>query len=687
MAEESIKIYTHQRGGQERFVRSNVDVCFFGGVLNPQPITSLIATPNGFISMGEVKEGDIICNPNGGTQYVNYVVDKGYLNCVEFTLDDGRKVQGALSHRWVIMDECNQILDLMSSDIIGNLNCNCPLYIPTTSFDKCKEDKVAIQSYKYIGNYHCKCINVSDEEHTYLTDGHVITRNCGKTAGAILSVAEWSKIPTFRGVFTRRNLGDAKAGGGVVDEFKFFYGDMISSKVSESPRITFPSGAYVDITHISNENPEQLMERVKGWQYDLVSMEELTSYEWSTFNTIITRNRGKAGIGSKIRATTNPKRNHWVRTFIDDYIGFDGLIKPDWDGKIRYFYIYGETEKEVAWGDTKEEVYLKCKKSIDAKLKALNKKETIFTYDNFIKSFTFYLGNMAENTASIANNKDYVGSVAAAGGKQGQILLEGNWNIVMEDENVPFPYNIVSEVFNNDPMTNGSMWITCDLADYGTDNFIAIVWNGLHVIDIRIIQKSTPRLNADRLKELAMIHGIGESHIIFDANNGMYILDYIPNAKPYLSIKQSAGEEMFVGFNLKDCCALRLEKIIKSGMLSFDPKIANMRYIHTKNKSDISLAQEFIEECSVVRFKELPTGKKRLFGKKEMNASLGKGRSMDVFDPILMRMMPLLEFKHGDELSATAEFREEKKRTNYWDDEFNEFAGDPDNSYLYSQSI
>jgi hypothetical protein len=37
-----------------------------------------------------------------------------------------------------------------------------------------------------------------------------------------------------------------------------------------------------------------------------------------------------------------------------------------------------------------------------------------------------------------------------------------------------------------------------------------------------------------------------------------------------------------------------------------------------------------------------------------MNKNLGKGRSMDLLDPISMRMFPVLDCAYGDELCKTA---------------------------------
>lgn len=516
-----------------------------------------------------------------------------------------------------------------------------------------------IVCYERLGKTHMKCIKVSNEDELYLTDNFVVTHN---TFGAILTVAEWSKIPQFRAVFTRRNLQDTKAGGGMADEFQNIYGDSVQVKLADSPRITFPSGAFVDITHIADENPAKLMERVKGWQYDMVYMDELTSYQWSTFNTIITRNRGSAGIGSKIRGTTNPKRNHWLRVFLKPYIGYDGFIRPDMDRKVMYFFIEGETVQSVVWGETKEEVYQKCKVSIDRKLKAVNKGAIKFTYENLIKSFSFILGNISENIASLGANKDYIGSVAASGGKRGQILLEGNWNVDEDDDSeAPIPTTVARESFLVDPQRNGDRWVTVDLADYGTDNLVAIAWDGLHIIDIMILGRTTPRMNADKILLFATKWDVADSHIIFDGTNGRYINDYIPDAIPFVSFSASCGMYARSAALLKDECYLRLKYLLNNGMISWDDEVATRRYYHQKMKEEISIQTEFIEECAVVRFKDQPSGKKRLLNKKEMNQMLGKGRSMDLLDPIAYRMYPLLEYQYGEELIKTAVFEEPKK--------------------------
>lgn len=450
----------------------------------------------------------------------------------------------------------------------------------------------------------------------------------------------------------------------MTDDFKVAYGSHIEIKTTDPPRVRFPSGAFVDFRQINDENIRKVTETWKGAQYDLIYMDELTSYEFSTFKYLLSRNRGKGKWSGKFRGTTNPERDCWVRTFIDYYIGADGQIRHDRDGVVRYFYLQGETVKDVVWGDSKEEVYAKCKADIDRKIKSLGGD---FTYKNLIKSFTFYLGKMSENKASIGNNMDYAGSVAAVGGRQAQQLIEGNWNISLKgEEEAPIPYNLAESVFNTDPQMNNDKWITSDLADTGEDNTVILVWNGLHIIDFMILCTSTPRMNADKIKTLAEMHDIPDSHIIFDGVRAVYINDYIEDAIPFISYRKAMGKYWRMYYNLKDECYARLVEIIKRGMLSFEDRIADSIYTHKGINNPIMIKTEFIEECSVVRFKEMPGGKKSLLNKKEMNRMLGKNRSMDLLDPIAMRMLPLLEYEYGQELIMTAVQQKEESDEVYY---------------------
>lgn len=481
--------------------------------------------------------------------------------------------------------------------------------------------------------------------------------NCGKTMGAVLATVEPSLDPNWRGLFLRNNLQDIKSGGALLDTFREVYGNTITITTAQDPRITFPSGAYVDITHTNDQRVEVLDQRFKGRQYDMIYFDEATGFQWSTFTTIASRNRGKSAYAGKIMMTTNPEREHWLRDFLDWYIGPDGFIIEERSGMVRYFYMMGSTVKDVVFGNSKEEVYRICKMDIDRKL------DKIYGYGRgrenwmqMIKSFTFLLGRMSENTDSLQNNEGYIGTIAMAGGAEASKKLEGNWNASSKDEeDVVVTYDEASSVFTNDDQVNGDKWITVDLADSGTNNFLQVAWDGLHIIDIDIAPFTTPRENAQRSMRFANKHNIGYKHIIYDAIRGRYFSDYIREAIPYESYRAPIGVNALQFVKLKDCCYGKLVYLIKHNLISCADDVAKRKYINAavKNSTELTVENEFVEEARVVRWVDAPNGKIRLMTKKEMNAKLGKGRSMDLMDNCSMRMYPLLNIPDGYELENT----------------------------------
>lgn len=546
-------------------------------------------------------------------------------------------------------------IGIKTDDIIFSSNKHWGRYNKSRNTTRCygrTNDHTRIISIKKVRRAECQCILIDDDKHLYITDDYIVTHN---SYALVLAMAEPLLTDSrFRALISRRSLQNQKAGGGFVDKFKDIFGEYCNIKESDNPRITFDSGAFCDLTYIDDSDMKKLRERAKGWEYDMICVDEMTEMSFECFFYIMTRNRGSSStFTGKMRATLNPKRSHWSRKFLDWYIGLDGFIRPERNGIVRFFYINGDSVDDVVWGSTKEEVYRKCRIDIDRKLEAFG---GTASYTNLIKSFVFYQGKISENTTMLGKNLDYLGSVAASGGKMAQALLEGNFNVdPEEDTQRAIKSDAARRVFVEDPMENGEKWITVDLADYGTDNLVALVWNGFHIYDKMILMHSTPRDNALNVKSLALEHNIDESHVIFDGTSGRYFNDYLPEAICYISRKKSYGMYSNQAPYLKDMCYLRLAKMINAGRLTISEEVAKSVYTHTNLNHTVTFQEEFLEECAVVNFNRLSNGSKRLDTKKEMNARLGKGRSMDLLDPCAMRMLPCAEYAYGDEMNVEYE--------------------------------
>ena len=483
----------------------------------------------------------------------------------------------------------------------------------------------------------------------------------GKSFAAVLACGELMMDGNFRGVCLRNNIDDLRAGGGMLDIFSEVYGRNVKIVKSDNPRVEFiPTGSVVEVTHVADQTREKVEQRFKGRQLDWVYFDEGTGFTWETFVTIATRNRGKTGKSPQILITTNPKRKHWLRKMVDWYIGEDGCVRDDREGKVRYFFVDGTTVEDLVWGSTKEEVYAKCKVTIDRLLKGAYGRMAIplDAWKGFIKSFVYYQGRMAENVENLERNAGYLGSVAMAGGANALNYIEGNWNADPDDErDMLLTFRTAEAVLRNDPQRNGDRWVTADLADTGTDNFVALAWDGFHVIGALVLGVSTPRENAERLRIFAREHDVAERHIIFDAMRGRYINDYIPDAVPFESYRAPMGLYAREYLKLKDECYGKLVYMLQNGGISIAPDVARSVYAHQRLTERLTFATEFTEECRVVRFVDVQSGKRRLMTKKEMNKELGRGRSMDVLDPFAMRMLPVLDRPNGEEMTYSPSSR------------------------------
>lgn len=663
------KIVKPQEGFQMNFCSSSVDVVWGGGNLGggkEQPLDSHVLTPEGFVEMRYIKVGSRVTTPFDGIANVIAVFPQGIKDVYELVLSDGRKCECGLEHLWTVytkrpnsfrpLNGIEGSITVPTKYLIENIKKGQEFFIPNAKlvdnyYNSLHIDEIVtrIESINKVRKAECQCILIDDERHLYITDDYIVTHN---SYALVLSMAEPLLTDgRFRGLISRKSLQNQKAGGGFVDKFKDIFGEYCSIKESDNPRISFDSGAFCDLTYIDDSDMKKLRERAKGWEYDLIAVDEMTEMSFECFFYIMTRNRGSSKtFTGKMRATLNPKRSHWSRTFLDWYIGHDGFIIPERNGVVRYFYINGDSVNDVVWGRSKEDVYRKCRIDIDRKLQAFGGEAT---YNNLIKSFVFYQGKISENKSMLGNNLDYIGSVAASGGRMAQALLEGNFNVDPdEDAQRAIKSDAARRVFLEDPATNGEMWITVDLADYGSDNLVALVWNGFHVIDKLVLTHTTPRDNALNVKTLAQDHKIAEAHIIFDGTSGRYFNDYIPDAICYISRRKSFGIYKNQAPTLKDLCYLRLTKMINAGRLTFDEEVAQSIYRHNNLNHSITIQDEFLDECSVVNFNRMPNGGRRLDTKKEMNAKLGKGRSMDLLDPCAMRMLPCVDLPYGDEING-----------------------------------
>lgn len=233
-------------------------------------------------------------------------------------------------------------------------------------------------------------------------------------------------------------------------------------KKTPKPSFIFPSGAKVVFDHLERYTDAL---SYQGSQIVFVGFDELTHFDEDVFWYMLSRNRSDSGIPGYIRATTNPDPDSWVRTFIDWWIGPDGLAIPERSGKIRWFI---RINGEVHWGDSRlellryqfdgditavdkthamaEELFIPdpndSKKQIinmpgkDGVLYVITVTKQFFQwkdgeYRELLppKSVTFICSTLQDNAILMKNDPSYLANLKSLPLVEQERLLGGNWNI------------------------------------------------------------------------------------------------------------------------------------------------------------------------------------------------------------------------------------------------------------------
>ncbi len=485
----------------------------------------------------------------------------------------------------------------------------------------------------------------------------------GKTFGIILSLAPYVNMPDFRALFFRRTLGEVGAVGGMVDEIKKVY-DFKRITESKIPEMEFDSGAKIMLSHLANEDPSYLRERMRGYQSEFIFLDEGTSYKFSTFTYLLSRNRGSSGISGKFRVAYNPKRSHWTRKFVDWYIGSDGYPIPERNGAVRFFFIKNESDVEqVVWGNTKEEVYEGAKSRID---KLVEKSKGNSTYEDFIKSFVFYSDDIYSNKIFLKKNPTYVASLASLGDTVTAQLLLNNHNVDEDDyTKLSVTQEEIQGIFKNDANDEGAYTITADIALGGKDNFVAMVWKGLHAVDMVYMEKCNASQALGAIRRFQNTYLIPDGRVVFDGISigefigGMY--GVISGAVSFKAQAKPLGKGKHNYQNLKTQCADKLATLIKQGLLTMSPKVANMIYTSQHLNGAMMVKDVLLDEFRALRFDEVESsGKMKLIQKDEQKDILS-GRSPDILDNIIYLCYFYLDYTH-----QSVESEDKGRRSRQW---------------------
>jgi phage terminase large subunit len=220
----------------------------------------------------------------------------------------------------------------------------------------------------------------------------------------------------------------------------------------------------------------------------------------------------------------------------------------------------------------------------------------------------------------------YLESLLSLDENSKQRLYYGNW----EYDNDPsklIDYEKIQNVFTNEFVEGGEMYISADIARFGSDKMVICVWSGFRVIDLITLNKSSIVEIAQLIRELANKYKVTMSKIIIDEDGvGGGVVDMLKGCKGFINnSKPLLVENQIVQYqNLKTQCYFKLAELIQGDQI----------YIKCQEQTIID---DITKELEMVKRDKIDSdGKLRIISKETVKQSIG--RSPDYSDALMMRM-------------------------------------------------
>lgn len=407
----------------------------------------------------------------------------------------------------------------------------------------------------------------------------------GKTYSMFMKMLQGINKIGFSGRFISMRLNDSKKGTSLYRDATELLGNFANceSSSSDSPTFAWPKwNSAVQLIHsnFNIDNPEewhQFKEHAKKNQASIIEVDEATDMPYKMFTYWFSRNRDASGMKPQFVISFNAEYTHWTTTFLilAGYIDTNTYyIKPEMNGRTRYFYPQGDSVEDVIFGDTAEEVaeaagITLTKKEMEAGLKP----------SDMVKSFTMFTGEAADNLKLLAaTGGGSIANLHAVGGTQ-RAILKGAYFGPINNEKSSISKQMVLDMATNPANNDENRYATMDISGAATskepDVCQMVIWKGLRIIAIESYHGNMKDI-VPWIQEMLRRYEVPVGNFAFDATGmGFFLKDYV-NGYPVTANKTPIQEYDENGnpitleqyFNVRSQLLGKTKVLIETGQIS-----------------------------------------------------------------------------------------------------------------------
>lgn len=137
------------------------------------------------------------------------------------------------------------------------------------------------------------------------------------------------------------------------------------------------------------------------------------------------------------------------------------------------------------------------------------------TIEDLVKSFTFIEGDIYENSALLEKDPAYLANLLAQDTEEKSKLLDGNWNISIDNESI-YEHRALDDLFSNFVEESEESYITCDVARFGRDLAVIFARKGWRCVAVNIRTKSAITTLHEAIERLRIQYKIPKSRVLVD---------------------------------------------------------------------------------------------------------------------------------------------------------------------------
>lgn len=452
-----------------------------------------------------------------------------------------------------------------------------PVVGVTKGFDKVGgftlRDKVDFMPQKGLQERFCAC----DSNLIFLCG----PSQMGKTYAMLQKAEGGLGLPGFTVRFINVRLQDGKKGGSIFRDAVEVLGNYAGCQYSSADYPTFywpqwNNSFQIIHSNFNADNPaeyEQFKDYAKKNQASLIMIDEATEMRtFKMFKYWFSRNRDSSGMTPQMVLSFNYVYGHFTNNMLKDagYFTDDWYFRPEMNGVTRYFYIQGDTEDTIVWGNTPEEVA----KAVGISISEKERKAGV-TLNQIVKSFTAFTGEAADNLKLLsATGGQNIGNLHNVGGKESAILLKGYAGPI-ENEANNVSREMITRLWENPKDEDDNMYATFDVGGGKGDSAPLIIWRGLQMIAIEYFT-GEPQEIAGWIQTHLNRYGVPVEHFAYDGTGFGYWLQGLTNGISVTANKRPLQEYDEHGnpvtkdefFNCRSQLLGKLEVALKRGDIS-----------------------------------------------------------------------------------------------------------------------